>query len=158
MAHLEITQRVCGWSQSTLGCSRALSSQTSMPGFSASLLHVTLPLPPSALPPHSAADNRVAWAQTQPGNGHLRVRRRVNVPVVDGCRLLGARHSCCAAQPWPPISWGSWMQSTAEGRERSSCAGTSILGTASVLRQCWKGWKTVGASQDAWDEDECVAP
>lgn len=59
--------------------------------------------------------------------------------------------------PGPP-SPGDLMQSTAKGRERSSCAGTAVLGTGLVLRQWWKGWETMGVAQDGCDGDKHVAP
>lgn len=58
--------------------------------------------------------------------------------------------------PGPPLPGIADAESTAKGRERSSCAGTGVQGL--VLRQWWKGWKTVDVAQDGCDEDKHVAP
>lgn len=80
------------------------------------------------------------------------------MPVVDGCCPLGAGHSCCAAQPRPPISRGLLVQSTAKGRERSSCAGTGVLGTGLVLiRAVVERLEDSGCCPGWYDEDKHVA-
>lgn len=64
------------------------------------------PFSPSALQPALPADgwrclgSGPAWELPSPG------QERVNVPEADGCRPPGWGHSCCAAQPQPPVSWG----------------------------------------------------
>lgn len=63
-AHLEITHRVCGWSKKYPG----LIQSTFQPDLCAWILRFPAACHSSpCLPPLSSVDNRVAWAQAQPG-------------------------------------------------------------------------------------------
>lgn len=81
----------------------------------------------------------------------------MNVPVVDGCRLLGAGHSCCASQPWAPLPGITNAEHNQGEGEEQLCrywCPRHCLGAEAVVERL----EDSGVAQDGCDEDKHVAP